>query len=185
MKIYLVRHAETDANQNHIMQGRSQNLQINENGVRKAKELKEKLKSVPFTICYTSPLLRAWSTAIILVGERVEIKEDYRLIERDLGNLEDKPRNLYDQNKYWDYELNSHDEGVEPIQDIFKRCNSFLEDIKNNYQENDTILIVSHGAVTRCLHHLLKGTNRKKNLLGFPVENCFCQEYEIKKENRT
>ncbi len=185
MKIYLVRHAETDANQNKIMQGRSQNLQINEKGVRQAKELKEKLKNVPFTICYTSPLLRAWSTAIILVGDRVEIQEDQRLIERDLGNLENQSRDLYDQKKYWDYELNSHEENVETIQSIFARCSSFLDDIQKNYQENDTILIVSHGAVTRCLHHLLKGTNRKKNLLGFPVENCFCQEYEMKKENRT
>ena len=83
MKIYLVRHGETDANKNGIMQGQSQNLQLNEAGIRQATNLKNKLVSVPFTACFTSPLIRAWSTAMIIVGDRVEIKEDDRLIERN------------------------------------------------------------------------------------------------------
>lgn len=40
MKIYLVRHGETDANKNGIMQGQSQNLQLNETGIRQATNLK-------------------------------------------------------------------------------------------------------------------------------------------------
>lgn len=181
MKIYLVRHGETDANKNHIMQGQSQNLQLNENGVRQAITLKNKLKDVKFDICFTSPMIRAWSTAMILVGDRVEIKEDKRLIERYLGNLEEKDRALYDASKYWNYYLNSNDQEVEPIQDIFKRCHSFIEDIRKNYANNAVILIVSHGAVTRCLHHILKNSNLDNNLLDFKIENCYCKEYELKK----
>ena len=181
MKIYLVRHGETDANKNHIMQGQSQNLQLNENGIRQATILKNKLKDIKIDACFTSPLIRAWSTAMILVGDRVEIKEDKRLIERYLGNLEGKNRSLYDVSKYWDYNLNFHEEEVEPIQDIFKRCGSFIDDLKKNYHDNDTILIVSHGAVTRCLHHILKNSDLNKNLLDFKIENCYCREYEFKK----
>ena len=44
MKIYLVRHGETDANKDKIMQGQSQNLQLNQNGVMQATNLKNKLK---------------------------------------------------------------------------------------------------------------------------------------------
>lgn len=182
MKIYLVRHGETDANKNKIMQGQSQNLQLNENGVRQATTLKNKLTDIKFNICFTSPMIRAWSTAMILVGDRVEIKEDKRLVERYLGNLEGKERTNYDAKKYWNYELNSNDEEVEPIQDIFKRCNNFINDLKNNYSDSDTILVVSHGAVTRCLHHILKNSNLNKNLLDFKIENCYYNEYEIKKE---
>lgn len=181
MKIYLVRHGETDANKNHIMQGQSQNLQLNENGVRQATELKNKLKDIKFDACFTSPLVRAWSTAMILVGDRVEIKEDKRLIERYLGNLEGKDRKTYDVKKYWNYNLNSNDEEVEPIQDIFERCNSFIDDLKKNCSDSDTVLIVSHGAVTRCLHHIIKNSNLGSNLLNFKIDNCYCMEYDFNK----
>jgi len=182
MIIYLVRHGETDANKNKVMQGRSQNLQLNENGIRQATNLKNKLKDIKFDVCFTSPLIRAWSTAMILVGDRVEIKEDERIIERYLGNIEGKDVSFYNSKKYWDYNLNSDEEDVEKIQDIFKRCNSFIDNLKKNYNEDDTILVVSHGAVTRCLHHILKKSDVNKNLLNFKIENCYCEEYELKKE---
>lgn len=180
MIIYLVRHGETDANKDKIMQGQSQNPQLNENGVRQATTLKNKLKDIKFDVCFTSPMIRAWSTAMILVGDRVEIKEDERLTERYLGNLEGKDRSCYDILKYWDYNLNSGDEEVEKIQDIFKRCNSFLNDLKKNYNDDSTILIVSHSAITRCLHHILKNTDLNQNLVYFKVENCYCEKYELK-----
>lgn len=43
MKIYLVRHGETDNNMNGIMQGQSANLQLNQNGVMQATNLKSKI----------------------------------------------------------------------------------------------------------------------------------------------
>lgn len=184
MIIYLVRHGETDANKNKIMQGRTENLQLNENGIRQATNLKNKLKDVKFDICFTSPLIRAWSTAMILVGDRVEIKEDERLIERYLGTLENKDRKLYDVSKYWDYDLNSNDNEVEPIKEIFERCNNFINYLKENYDDNTTILIVSHSAITRCLHHIIKRSNLNKNLLDFKIENCYCNKYELKKEGK-
>lgn len=182
MIIYLVRHGETDANKNKVMQGQSQNLQLNENGVRQATNLKNKLQNIKFDACFTSPMIRAWSTAMILVGDRVEIKEDNRLIERYLGNLEGKDRLNYDVKKYWDYNLNSNDESVESIQDIFKRCNSFIDDLKNNYNNDNTILVVSHGAVTRCLHHILIKSDLNKNLVDFKIDNCYYKKYELRKE---
>lgn len=183
MKIYLVRHGETDFNKEHIIQGQKENPQINQNGIRQATTLKNKLKDVKFTVCFTSPLIRAWSTAMIIAGDRVEIKQDERLIERYLGDLEGKNRSVYDVSKYWDYNLNSNDAGVEPVQDIFKRCNEFILDLKNIYKEEDVILIVSHGAVTRCLHHILKSSDLNKNLINFKINNCYCEEYNLGKED--
>lgn len=184
MKICLVRHGETDSNKNGIMQGQSENLQLNQNGIMQAANLKNRLKDIKFDICFTSPMIRSWSTAMILVGDRVEIKEDERLIERYLGNFENKSRKLYDVSKYWDYNLNSNDEGVEPIQDIFKRCNSFINEIKDKYSDNATILIVSHGAITRCLHHILNNSNLDNNLVDFKIGNCYYNEYQLKKEKK-
>lgn len=179
MKVYLVRHGETDANKNDIMQGCSQNLDLNQNGIRQATKLKSKLKIISFDACFTSPLLRAWSTAIILVGDRVEIQEDQRLVERYLGTFEGKHKDLYSVEKYWDYNLNSKECEVEAIREIFKRCESFINDLQTNYPQNNTILIVAHDAIIRCLHHILLNSNRNKCLLNFKIENCFCQIYDI------
>lgn len=179
MTIYLVRHGETDANKDGILQGQNGNLQLNRNGVRQAIMLKNKLSTVKFDYCFTSPLIRAWSTAIIIAGDKVEIKEDRRLIERYLGEFEGKNKKLYDSKKYWDYNLNSNDNSVETVQDIFKRCNDFLNDIKK-LNKDSTILIVSHGATTRCLHHLLMQTNINNNLVDFKIKNCYCKDYYLK-----
>ena len=93
MKITLVRHAETEWNYENKLQGR-QNMELNETGIRQAKRLKTKLSSISYDYCYMSPLIRTVQTAIILIGDRVETIPDKRLVERYLGELEGKDRNL-------------------------------------------------------------------------------------------
>ena len=87
MKITLVRHGETDNNKNNIMQGLSNEL-MNDRGRRQCKKLRNELKDKHFDICYMSPLVRCVETAMILVGDRVPIVKDRRLIERDIGKFE-------------------------------------------------------------------------------------------------
>lgn len=179
MKIYLVRHGETEGNNSGLVNGQAGNYQLNQMGVMQANALKNKLKDINFTVCFTSPLIRAWSTAIILVGDRVEIKEDARIMERYLGELEGKDKELYDIDKYNDYKLNSNDNGVEPIQDLFTRCNSFLDYLKENYNDDDTILVVSHYGCIRTMHHILEKTDHNKISDDIKIENCFCRCYEL------
>ena len=178
MKIALVRHAETEWNYENKLQGKK-NMELNDNGIRNAKKLKLKLINKQYDYCYMSPLLRTVQTAIILIGDRVETIPDKRLIERDLGELEGKDRKYYDTKKYWDYNLNSGDLGVEKVQDIFKRCEDFLDYIKNKYDDNTSILIVAHGAPIRALHHILSNTDRNSDLTTIKIPNCFYKEYEI------
>ena len=183
MKIYLVRHAQTDANKCGIMQGQTENTQINTEGIEEAQSLKMKLSNIKFDKCYTSPLIRTWSTAMILVGEKTQIIEDNRLIERYLGNFEGKHKGTYDVEKYWNYELNSNSEDVEPIQNIFKRCKEFLDDIINKHEDEETIIIVSHSAIIRCLHHIINKSNLTSKLINFKIENCYCEKLELDKKN--
>ena len=103
--ICLVRHAQTDFNKEEKIQGRSNNSDLNDKGLRQVKDLRKKISSIDFDICFSSPLLRTVETAFGLVGDRVLIERDNRLVERDLGELEGKDRSLYDSKKYWDYKL--------------------------------------------------------------------------------
>ena len=176
MKITLVRHGQTEQNYSGKIQGRSNHL-LNDSGRRECVRLKNKLKDKHFDICYMSPLIRCVETSIIVIGDRVETKVDERLIERGMGDLEGKDYSLYDHKLYWDYELNSDKLGVEPLKSIFKRCRSFLSDIKKmNY---DSVLVVAHGGVYRVLRHLLLNHPIKGYLYDGIIKNCQAEEFEI------
>ena len=54
MKLYMIRHGETDWNVMRRFQGRT-DIPLNEEGRRLARITSEALKDVPFTKIYTSP----------------------------------------------------------------------------------------------------------------------------------
>lgn len=180
MKLYLVRHGETDANKDGIMQGVGLNYDLNRNGINNVKSLKKDIDKLDITACFTSPLLRSWSTAIILVGDRVEIKEDKRLIERYLGDLEGKNKKDYNVKEYWDISLNSNEHGVEPIKNVISRCEEFLDYLKENYNESDNILIVSHNAVVKAIINIIENKKYKTKLEVYNIPNGYFKELELK-----
>ena len=65
MKIYLVRHGETDWNQAGLLQGQT-DIALNAQGLEQAHDAAERLKKVPFEIAFCSPLIRAKRTAEII-----------------------------------------------------------------------------------------------------------------------
>lgn len=177
MKITLIRHASTEQNFLEINQGR-QNNPLNDEGRRKALKLKEKIKDNRYDYCYMSPLVRAVETAIILIGDRVVTVIDDRINERGLGEFEGMPRKFYDPYKYWDYTKNCCERGVEPIQDVFKRCSDFLEYLKTEH-EDESIMVISHSSIIRVLRHLILKTDLTTDLLDVDIDNLYYEEFEI------
>lgn len=177
MKITLVRHGETDFNKEGKIQGLSNNL-LNDTGRRQCRDLRMSLSDQHFDFCYMSPLARTVETAMILIGDRVEMIPDKRLIERDMGDIEGDSRELYAVDKFWDYNLNSGDQNIEKIQDIFERCRDFLDYVIKKHPGKD-ILIVSHGAPVRAMHHILRKSNLTGNLRDINIKNCYCEIIEF------
>lgn len=178
MKIILIRHGQTENNFNDIIQGRGINEPLNDTGIRQAKKVKEKINKYKIDKAYTSPMARAWQTAIITVGDKVEIKEDKRLVERYLGNFEGLNKSFYDHKKYWDYNLNSNEDGVEPIKDIINRVKEFYDELlKNNNDE--TVVIITHKCIINVLHNLIKNIDFT-NYEEVKTDNCCILEYEVK-----
>ena len=177
MKITLIRHGETEENYLQRIQGRSNQL-LNDTGRRQALRLKNKLSDLHYDLCFISPLIRCFETAIVIVGDRTEIIRDDRLIERDMGELEGRPFEEYNAFQFWNYDKNRNDYGVEPVQDIFKRCSDFLGEMKKKYPDK-SIMIVTHSATYRALRHLIQGHKLKGNLLDGTIANCSCETFEI------
>ena len=150
MKLYIIRHGQTDWNRIRRLQGRT-NIPLNEWGRRVANLTREGLEDVSFDIAFTSPLVRAKETAeLILQGRNVPIVDDDRLIEVDFGPYEGESFNLDDenlQNFFQKPEAYYSIGGSESIESVFQRTEDFLQELykKQEYQ-NSTILISTHGA---------------------------------------
>ena len=85
MKLYIIRHGETEWNVQKRLQGVS-DTNLNEKGIEMAKQTAEALKEIPFACCFTSPLKRAKDTAMYILRDRqVPVYEDARIREISFG----------------------------------------------------------------------------------------------------
>lgn len=177
MKITLVRHGQTEENFLRKVQGLENHL-LNDSGRRECQALRKKLDKKHFDVCYMSPLVRCVETAFILVGDVCEMIPDKRLIDRNMGEMEGRPLAMYNAYQFWNYSLNRSDFGIEAVQDIFKRCEDFLDYIAVKYP-NQNILVVTHSAVYRALRYLLKQEPLKGPLLDGNISNCQYEEFVL------
>lgn len=177
MIITLVRHGQTEEDFLRKIQGTSNNL-MNDTGRRECQRLKIKIKDKKYDYCYMSPLVKTVESAMILIGDRVEMIPDKRLIERGMGELEGRPEQEFNAYKFWDYDLNKNDYGVEAIQDVFGRCQDFLNYVLEKHSGKN-ILIVTHETPYRALRHLLLKHELKGNLLDDRIGNCSVEEFEL------
>ena len=74
MRLYIVRHGETDWNKARKIQGQS-DIPLNEFGRHLARETAKGLADVHFDLCFTSPLSRAKETAQIILDGRDYLDE--------------------------------------------------------------------------------------------------------------
>ena len=163
MKIYFIRHGETQWNKEKRLQGRS-DIPLNEYGKELALITAKAMKEIPFDIIYSSPLIRAKETAQILdFGRNLPILEDDRLVEMSFGEGEGESLPMihtHPELKLYNFIHNpasyTPPEGGESFEQVYKRCKSFVEDIILPAEKQyDCMLIVAHGALIRGMIHCI------------------------------
>lgn len=154
MKIYFVRHGETEWNVKKIFQG-IKDSPLTEKGQSQARKLKEKLNEIDFDYFYSSSLGRAVQTLKILTEDRKNIilKEIKDFREINMGEMEGVPREEFERrypiqfNNLWhngkDYDP-SEFKG-ENFQEVLDRVKQGLKFLTENHKYEDNILVVSHG----------------------------------------
>lgn len=177
MKIYVVRHGQTDYNINGLFQGRK-DIPLNSVGIKQAEETAQKFKNIPVDIILVSPLTRAKETAKYIsnvTGIKPVIEQD--LIERNFGDMEGKP-NREDCNikMLLDYEKNYNICNVEPIQSLFERVSDCLDKIIDKYMGKNVVL-VTHGGVAQAIDIYFHGFPENKDLQSIALKNCEVREY--------
>lgn len=177
MKLYIVRHGETEKNQYGLVQGQTE-ADLSEKGIEKAKELKELVSSLNIDVVISSPLKRAKDTAKIITDNKYPINIDDRIIERDWGLCEGACIDDVDTVKCWNFYLNISDNQIECVQDFMKRVSEFIEDMRFKY-EGKNVLVATHSAVVRAMHYAINGIPEDGDLSKIDIPNLRIIEYEI------
>ena len=155
MKIYLVRHGETDWNQAGLLQGQT-DIDLNAQGFAQAEEAAERLREVPFEIAFCSPLIRARHTAETILGDRkISLTTDERLKELNFGPWEGVDiRTIKDASSQPFSNPGSYlpPEGAESFAQLYERSSSFVQQVLLPLEGTyETVLVVAHGGVNRSI----------------------------------
>lgn len=177
MKIWLVRHGQTNLNKYKLMQGITDEP-LNDTGRSQGERARKFVEDIEFDAVYASPLIRAIETASIVSGLPMsDVIIDKRITEVDFGKYE-----LCKYSKlgirmslYWALpEVFSAPDGVEDLKSMISRSQSFLKDIENKNYKN--VLIASHGGILRAMNGYL--LDRRNGLRWRPkMHNCEIRVY--------
>lgn len=162
-KIYLIRHGETEWNREQRTQGRSNDIELAEEGIVQAERLSERLRNEKIDLFFSSGLKRAHKTASIIAdlhNSPVEILNEFG--EINFGCFEGL-RFSEIKEKYGEvlsvWRESPHLAKIpygETIIELKERAlNKLFEIIKDNEDKN--ILIVSHGITIKVLVAALMG----------------------------
>ena len=187
LKIYFARHGESQANLLREVSNRGLRHGLTRQGREQAVALAQRLQGLSVTCIYSSPVLRAIETSVILAN-RLDL--DYQVVdalrEYDCGIVEGRSdqaawqlwRELFDAwvaHKRWEQRI----EGGESFYDIQARFVPFIDGLVSQYGDTEArIACVSHGGVYwMMLPQVLKNVdNELISKYGFDYTACIVAE---------
>lgn len=164
MKLIIVRHGESEGNEQGILQGRRDGP-LSLRGRDQILKVGERLRSEPLSAIYTSDLVRARETAEAIARFHPDVPFHTRecLRERSWGEFEGGP------SERWRVALEEsglpfHEyipPGGESVRHVLDRVSPFARELRDGHREG-TVLVVAHHSVNRALIYYLT---------GHPIEN--------------
>lgn len=183
MKIFLVRHGETDWNLKGKIQGNT-DIELNKTGIKQAYELSNKMleKNYKFSKIYSSPQKRALQTAKILSeNTNIECIVVDKLKEMNLGKWEGLAWSEVRENYPLEYKewfvkrRYTKTPNGESYEDMLERVlDSLYKIIDDN---SDNIVIVTHSAVIMSLQCYITNTDFDK-MTKFRTDNASILEID-------
>ena len=153
MKIYIIRHAETEYNRKGIIQGSEVDSDINDVGESQANSFYEYYKNINFDKIYVSDLKRTFQTIRRFTKNGLSYEKLKEFNEISWGVNQGKSDDLEDYARLIDTWLagnldNKFEEGESPNEmsvRLVKGFNKVLDD------DHDTVLLCIHGRALRIL----------------------------------
>jgi broad specificity phosphatase PhoE len=172
MKIYIVRHGESVANEKKIVCGQS-DYPLTNLGKNQILRSRDSLASIEFNQLYSSPLKRATETAQILFPTKIFSMEPM-LMEMNTGDYSELSVEQlfenYPQYKYQGINPDLEYPNGESVSKLFSRISRWFQNKLNVWNQNENYLIVGHEATVVCaVHYFLKIP--LYNYPSFKIEN--------------
>lgn len=177
LKIYVTRHGQDLDNSKGILNGR-RNSPLTKLGQKQSQEISNKLAAIKLDAIYTSPLDRAFETAIAISKKQQNVKPSIleNLIEREFGimtgeKLKDieklcKPEII--KTKKYTYFLNP--KGAETFPQLLTRAKKVLDYVQKKHKDG-SVLLVTHGDIGKMIYAAFYGVNWQDALSSFDFGN--------------
>ncbi|MGA1158765.1 MAG: histidine phosphatase family protein [Candidatus Nanopelagicaceae bacterium] len=165
--IYLLRHAESIANEKGILAGRS-DVGLSKRGKNQALELSKALKELEIDRILVSPIPRCRETVLpfiaSLAGKEIPIEVNENFQEMDYGNWSGRKLKLLSLKRDWRIIQKSPEKfsfpGGESFQDAWDRVLRGLNDLTRRYPKSK-VLLISHGDIIKMALAQTLGTELK------------------------
>lgn len=153
MKLYIIRHAETEYNRKGIIQGSEVDSDINDIGESQANSFYEYYKDIIFDKIYVSDLKRTFQTIRRFTENGSSYEKLKEFNEISWGVNQGKSDDLEDYSKLIDTWLagnldNKFEEGESPNEMSVRLIKGFNKVLDDDY---DTVLLCIHGRALRIL----------------------------------
>ncbi|HHT25072.1 MAG TPA: histidine phosphatase family protein [Clostridiaceae bacterium] len=177
MRLFMIRHGETQWNKWHKLQGQV-NIPLNETGETEARKLAEILQNKKFDAIYSSPLNRCRETAKIVFGHDADIILEPLIMEMAFGIYEgfayedtdiDESHDLY--NYFYDLGNYVPPKGGESVRQVAYRAKTFLDKMLIQH-ENETVIAFSHGALIYNTISVVRNLILTRRDLIKSIKNC-------------
>ena len=168
MKVYFLRHAESEYNVNGwINQNPKIKVSLTQKGIKQAKKIAEDFKKINFDAIYTSQFPRTQQTGeIINKFHNLKIKIDKRLGDIKIGFEGQSDREFFKiaGKKFFNFKM----DGNESWEDLKKRVADFLNWLqKKRYSK---VLIITHQWVVRVANQIVNNLSNEE-AFKLPVKN--------------
>ena len=174
LRLLLVRHGLSSFNKERRIQGRDDLSNLSEEGHEQARALGRSLQDVSIQAVYSSPLQRAAATTASLLetqgGQAPDPVFDDGLLEVDLEpwsgqTIDELMQGSTEAYKIWkqrpmELELQRLDgSSYKPLPELMEQAQDFISKLLERHPANgnDTVLVVAHNAILRCLMLVLLG----------------------------
>jgi len=141
MKVYIVRHGESESNRDDTWTGHL-DVHLTEKGKDDALFARGVLSDVRFDAVYSSDLVRATETAEIALPAHKYVT-DKKLREIDVGSITGQPRTAFTKEFKNEFYLNGYTKfGGESRDEMRNRVREFMHELENMRAEN--VAVFSH-----------------------------------------
>lgn len=160
MRLFLVRHGQTSANESGLFYG-STDLPLTDRGIEQGRQVGDYLAAVRFGQIHTSLLQRAQQTARLVVPDGIITSSDARLNEMHFGNWEMRHHSSIaeEEPQAWqswvDDWQNVTPGGGEPFSRFAERVTGVADDFTQQQDDGDILVVAHQGVLSLMLAHWL------------------------------